>query len=220
MYLTEHQYAVQWAIANRDLVAYRFKQCIFARLDSDESTLPQPSELRKIVDVTHNSVTKQFLTVGDELREFWVHRKGAAPATGAAPCPGSRGDFSWLLEPIGDGQLNGQLSKINCPTYLTNYYVVHSLAHGAGRRHARHVLHTGAKRAKSSLTTTSLGSEVICTNADLLIEEMPEAYKDVGTVVEDMVDKVGLNFGKRIRKFLINRHIRRVFARELWSCGL
>jgi release factor H-coupled RctB family protein len=39
------------------------------------------------------------------------------------------------------------------------------------------------------LITTSLGSEVICTDSDLLIEEMPEAYKDVGCVVDDMEDK-------------------------------
>jgi release factor H-coupled RctB family protein len=39
------------------------------------------------------------------------------------------------------------------------------------------------------LTTTSLGSEVICTNPDLLVEEMPEAYKDVACVVDDMEDQ-------------------------------
>ncbi|KZP04562.1 release factor H-coupled R [Athelia psychrophila] len=173
-YLAEHDYAVQWAIANRDLVAHRVRECMLgARLDAGKDAAPSPANLAKIVDVTHNSATKQSVDVNGERRELWVHRKGAAPTDkGVAPCPGSRGDFSWLLEPTGDGQLN-----------------VHSLAHGAGRRHARHVLHTGTKRAKSTLTTTALGSEVICTDADLLIEEMPEAYKNVGSVVEDMVDK-------------------------------
>lgn len=65
----------------------------------------------------------------------------------------------------------------------------HSLAHGAGRRYARAALHLGSKHSKSSLTTTSLGSEVICTDPDLLIEEMPEAYKDVGCVVDDMEEE-------------------------------
>ena len=64
--------------------------------------------------------------------------------------------------------------------------IAHSLAHGAGRRYARAALHLGSKPSKSSLTTTSLGSEVICTDTDLLIEEIPEAYKDVGCVVDDM----------------------------------
>jgi release factor H-coupled RctB family protein len=39
------------------------------------------------------------------------------------------------------------------------------------------------------LTTTALGSEVVCTDPDLLIEERPEAYKDVLCVVEDMMEK-------------------------------
>jgi release factor H-coupled RctB family protein len=42
---------------------------------------------------------------------------------------------------------------------------------------------------KSNLTKTSLGSEVICTDPDLLLEERPEAYKDVGCVVDDMEGK-------------------------------
>lgn len=66
---------------------------------------------------------------------------------------------------------------------------MHSLAHGAGRRYGRQVLHTGAKINKSSLITTPLGSEVVCLDSDLLVEERPEAYKDVQCVVEDMEDQ-------------------------------
>jgi release factor H-coupled RctB family protein len=65
----------------------------------------------------------------------------------------------------------------------------HSLAHGAGRRYGRNVLHTGNKLHKDSLTLTQLGSVVICEDPDLLIEERPEAYKDVGCVVEDMEER-------------------------------
>jgi len=172
MYLAEHDYAVRWAIANRDLVAYRIKQCLFSPLNQHESTVIKPDDIGKIVDVTHNSVTKQSLHLGDQAEELWVHRKGAAPADkGFVPCPGSRGDFTWLLEPIGNGQHNA-----------------HSLAHGAGRRHSRNALHSWSKVTTSSLTTTALGSEVVCDSPDLLLEERPEAYKDVACVVEDMGD--------------------------------
>ncbi|KAJ7581248.1 release factor H-coupled R [Mycena floridula] len=166
-YLQEHEYAVKWAIANRDLVAHRVKQCLGEEGSS--------ADLGKIIDVTHNSVTKHPLSWSNssENRDLWVHRKGAAPADkGIVPCPGSRGDFSWLLRPTGDGQTN-----------------VHSLAHGAGRRFGRNVLHSGSKQiSKASLTTTKLGSEVICSNNDLLLEERPEAYKDVACVVDDMTE--------------------------------
>jgi len=171
-YLAEHDYAVHWAVANRDLVAHRIKQCIMPSLDEPGDALDARLDLKKIIDVTHNSVTKHALKVQDITRQLWVHRKGAAPADqGVAPCPGNRGSFSWLLQPTGDGQYNA-----------------HSLAHGAGRRYGRNVLHTGAKINKANLTQTELGSVVICEDPDLLIEEQPGAYKDVACVVEDMED--------------------------------
>ncbi|KAJ7235437.1 release factor H-coupled R, partial [Mycena haematopus] len=175
-YLTEHDYAVRWAVANRDLVAHRIKRCI-APENGNEGERVQLA-VKKIVDVTHNSVTKHALVLDGEEgapRELWVHRKGAAPADqGVVPCPGNRGSFSWLLQPTGDGQYNA-----------------HSLAHGAGRRHGRNALHTGAKSkiSKANLTHTDLGSVVICEDANLLIEEQPAAYKDVACVVEDMEEK-------------------------------
>ena len=111
LYLEEHDYAVKWAIANRDLVAHRVKQCLIPPSDSAEAESSSPSTLRKIVDVTHNSVTKLPLTVDSdaEPRDLWIHRKGAAPSgDGIVPCSGSRGHFSWLLKPLGNGEYNGQ----------------------------------------------------------------------------------------------------------------
>ncbi|KAF9013894.1 tRNA-splicing ligase [Cyathus striatus] len=175
-YLADHDYAVTWAVANRDLVAHRIKQCLTGNGNEDKQDKNNISsatiqKLEKIVDVTHNSATKHNLTANGWSEELWVHRKGAAPADlGIVPCPGSRGDYTWLLRPTGDGQLNGRISI---------------LAHGAGRRHARNVM-AGKNINKSSLTTTSLGSVVICTDPKLLLEERPEAYKDVQCVVDDM----------------------------------
>ena len=177
-YLVEHNYAVAWAVANRDLVARRIKECI----------APGGSPPEKLVDVTHNSVTQHKIVQQGEEKTLWVHRKGAAPADrGIVPCPGSRGDFSWLLEPLGDGNQNGATRFVEPQFHaLTNpQYIAHSLAHGAGRRHGRQALHKD-KVNKQSLTTTDLGSEVVCTNPDLLVEERPEAYKDVQCVVDDL----------------------------------
>lgn len=114
-YLTDHDYAVRWAVANRDLVAYRIKECISGPsnitddLATEENSSYQTTLPDKILDVTHNSVTMQSLAIGEQT-QLWVHRKGAAPADkGLVPCPGSRGDFSWLLQPTGDGQHNGNI---------------------------------------------------------------------------------------------------------------
>jgi release factor H-coupled RctB family protein len=160
-------------------------------LDEPGDALDAQLDLKKIIDVTHNSVTKHALKVQDTTRQLWVHRKGAAPADqGVAPCPGNRGSFSWLLQPTGDGQYNGSYLFFHSGpgVELTRFSVAHSLAHGAGRRYGRNALHTGAKVNKANLTQTELGSVVICEDPDLLIEEQPGAYKDVACVVEDMED--------------------------------
>ncbi|CAE6511980.1 unnamed protein product [Rhizoctonia solani] len=169
-YIEEHDYAVRWAVANRDLVAYRLASCLGLTFEDDENANTQSGPImpEKLIDVTHNSVTRHRLLVGDEgTQDVWIHRKGAAPADmGVAPCPGSRGDFSWLLQPVGDGNDNA-----------------HSLAHGAGRLHPR-----GAATLRKDVpkSTTSLGSEVVCTDVTLMIEERPEAYKTVQAVVDDL----------------------------------
>ncbi len=110
-YLVDHDYAVKWAVANRDLVAHRITQCLGR--PSDEETVSSSSpKTSKLIDVTHNSVSSHPIDIAGEQRDLFVHRKGAAPADqGPTPCPGSRGDFSWLLVPTGDGQKNGTLSQ-------------------------------------------------------------------------------------------------------------
>ena len=66
---------------------------------------------------------------------------------------------------------------------------IHSIAHGAGRKWNRQSTRDRI-RAKhddmQQLLKTKLGSTVICPNKDLLYEEAPEAYKDVGTVIDDL----------------------------------
>lgn len=66
-----------------------------------------------------------------------------------------------------------------------------SLAHGAGRQLARtQALVAGrARYAKATdLCLTSFGSRVVCEDKDLLYEEVPDAYKDIGCVLKDLLD--------------------------------
>jgi release factor H-coupled RctB family protein len=90
-YLREHDLALRWARANRELIARRF-------LD----TLGAEAECRW--DACHNSI--QRLDIGVET--LWIHRKGAVPADGGlVVIPGSRGTLSHLVKPIGDGEAHG-----------------------------------------------------------------------------------------------------------------
>ncbi|KAH7097153.1 release factor H-coupled R [Auriculariales sp. MPI-PUGE-AT-0066] len=165
-YLSQHDAAVRWGRANRDLIAHRIAHCL---LGSDPEEDEEMHALEKIADVSHNAVEA---VINEQHETVWIHRKGAAPSrghvgSGIVPCPGSRGTFSYLLRGVGDGSRNA-----------------HSLAHGAGRRHPRSHMHDGASAA--TLTTTALGSTVVCDDRTLLLEERPEAYKDVECVVRDM----------------------------------
>jgi release factor H-coupled RctB family protein len=154
-YMARHDFAVRWAVANRARIAERILELI-------------RTEGRPVLDVCHNHVC----CVGQDL---WLHRKGAAPAdAGLVVVPGSRGDLSYLVRPLGDGIANG-----------------YSLPHGAGRKWKRSDCKERLEKRYSveSLRRTSLGGRVICKDKDLLYEEAPQAYKDISLVIDDMTSK-------------------------------
>lgn len=85
-YLREHNYAVEWGKANRELIVKRFMDKL--RIKG-----------RILSDTTHNSVTGEQFKTG----ALWVHRKGASPANqGITMIAGSRGSLSYLVQPIGN----------------------------------------------------------------------------------------------------------------------
>jgi release factor H-coupled RctB family protein len=156
-YLQGHDMAVRWAKVNRKLLAERFAQALGA-------------EASPLWDGCHNSITARQL----EGETVWVHRKGAVLAEEeVVVIPGSRGSFSYLVKPLGDGEARAW-----------------SLAHGAGRKWARSEarLRIRERFGKEQLVQTSLGSRVICGERDLLYEEAPAAYKNIEAVIQDLVD--------------------------------
>lgn len=151
-YLARHDQAVAWAIVNRRIIAERFLTAVGLSGNC-------------LLDIVHNSVTAH--------RTGWLHRKGAAPADcGLVVIPGSRGDFSYLAEPVTD-RADEALS---------------SLAHGAGRKWSRNDAHARlSKRYRvADLQRTKLSSHVICEDRRLIFEEAPEAYKDIAGVIADL----------------------------------
>eukprot|EP00759_Apiculatamorpha_spiralis_P017206 PhF_6_TR23297/c0_g1_i1/m.32870/K18148/rtcB; release factor H-coupled RctB family protein len=161
-YLKKHDMAVKWGYANRAAIAHRFL------------TTLKGSGTHVISNVCHNNVLP---TPFHDGRCLWLHRKGAAPSNTGAPVvviPGSRGAMSYVVAPIAE------------KAHESGY----SLAHGAGREIDRA---TAAKRGRKyrveDLTTTALGSQVVCADHMLLAEEAPEAYKDIDSVVGDLVSK-------------------------------
>jgi len=85
-YLEQHDLAVNWAQANRGLIARRFFEAL-------------GTEGRSVLDITHNSVSSKVI----DSRPYWIHRKGAAPSdAGPVVIPGSRGTYTFVLAAKGD----------------------------------------------------------------------------------------------------------------------
>ncbi|MFK3771785.1 RNA ligase RtcB family protein [Pseudomonas sp. NPDC089406] len=150
-YLGRHDGALRFAEANRQLIARR----MLDRLRGDGDVL---------LDINHNLVSPAQV---DGL-EGWLHRKGATPSDqGVVVIPGSRGDYSYLVQPIAD-----QRSLL-------------SLAHGAGRKWMRSECkdRLASRYSVEQLSRTALGSRVICADRALIYEEAPEAYKAIDSVV-------------------------------------
>ncbi len=141
----------------------------------------------RVLDVCHNWVEQ--LPSGS-----WLHRKGAAPATkGAVVIPGSRGAHSYLVAP-------------RPPSEISAF----SLAHGAGRKWSRTDSRARLEKRFSTrdLERTELASHVICEDKDLLYEEAPQAYKNIASVVQDLVD-AGLVEVIAVLKPLVTYKVRR-----------
>ncbi|HBA3988137.1 TPA: RtcB family protein [Escherichia coli] len=121
-----------------------------------------------VLDVAHNFVSA--CQIGDQ--QGWLHRKGATPDdNGLVIIPGSRGDYSWIVQPV------------------ANEKTLHSLAHGAGRKWGRTECkgRLAAKYTVTQLSRTELGSRVICRDKQLIFEEAPQAYKSAESVVQCLV---------------------------------
>jgi release factor H-coupled RctB family protein len=155
-YLAEHDAAVRFAEDNRRLIAQR----VLHNLRANGNCL---------LDINHNLVSPAEVAGS----HGWMHRKGATPADqGVVVIPGSRGDYSYLVQPIPSADS------------------LFSLAHGAGRKWQRADCKDRLAQRFSfeQLKRTALGSRVICEEKALMYEEAPEAYKAIDSVVGSLRD--------------------------------
>ena len=156
-YIWAHDHAVNWARLNRRVIAERFANRI--------GTVGTP-----VLDICHNHVERETV----EGNSCWLHRKGAANSNkGTIVIPGSRGSFSYLVQPTEDQSKN-----------------LFTVAHGAGRKWNRSDCRARLHRrySESSLRRNKYGGRIICADKDLLYEEAPQAYKDIDIVVSDLID--------------------------------
>ncbi len=160
--------AANFAFANRQMITAGIRRVWKHELHED---------LDVFYDVAHNVAKIERHTIGGSEVELVIHRKGATRAFPGQPVliPGSMGTSSYIL--IGQPGAMGQSFGSSC--------------HGAGRVMSR-------TRARHEVVATELRERLqklgIVTEAGSakgLVEEAPEAYKDVDAVV-NVVDRAGI----------------------------
>ncbi len=182
-YLGAMAASANFAWANRQAITHFTRQS-FRKIFGSEAAL------RVVYDVAHNIAKRERHKVGAGEREVLVHRKGATRSFPAGSpfiprayqdpgqpvlIPGSMGTASYVL--VGTDRAMEETFGTVC--------------HGAGRAMSR----TAAKRGRDArVETKKLEDQGIILRADTrdgILEEVPEAYKDIDAVV-NVVHNAGL----------------------------
>ena len=124
------------------------------------------SDAKGLIDCNHNFI--------ESSENRFIHRKGAVSSTnGLVIIPGSRGTLTYIVKPTGDKS-------------ATSY----SLSHGAGRKWARSLCKSRIKDKydRNTIRHTALKSRVVCHDTELLYQEAPEAYKNIGDIINVLLE--------------------------------
>jgi tRNA-splicing ligase RtcB len=182
-YLKAMRAAANFAWANRQAILH-FLRGSFARV------FGRQVRLDVVYDVCHNIAKRERHRVNGGERDVLVHRKGAtrafAPHHREIPetyreigqpvlIPGSMGTASWILAGA-EGAMRETFG---------------SVCHGAGRLMSRAAAKKGRDARAVQKQLEERGILVRSESRDGIVEEVPEAYKDVDAVIE-VVAEAGL----------------------------
>lgn len=182
-YLGAMAAAANFAWANRQAILHFLRQAF-------NKVFGRDARLDLVYDVCHNIAKRERHSVDGADRDVLVHRKGAtrafAPGHPDLPAsykhvgqpviiPGSMGTASWIL--VGaDGSMQETFG---------------SVCHGAGRLLSRSAAKKGRNAREEQKKLEAAGILVRSESRDGILEELPDAYKDVDEVIE-VVHRAGL----------------------------
>ncbi len=175
-YLKAMRAAANFAWANRQVMMHMLR-------GSFAGIFGKTARLSLLYDVCHNIAKRERHDWEGREVDVLVHRKGATRAFPARHpeipaeyraagqpvlVPGSMGTASWVLAGL-EGAMRESFG---------------SVCHGAGRRLSRAAAKAGRNAAAVREELERRGIIVRCETRDGLLEEVPEAYKDVDEVIE------------------------------------
>ena len=171
--------ALNFAWSNRQMITHWTRNSFERVFDQSESDL----DMKLVYDVAHNIAKVEKHKVDGKERKLVVHRKGATRAFPAnrdeiplkyrdlgqpVLVPGSMGTASWIL-----------LGKSNSMNLSFG-----STAHGAGRTMSRSKARRDYTEDDVKKSLNDKGIFIKALTRDGVVEETPNAYKDVDAVVD------------------------------------
>ena len=170
--------ALNFAWSNRQMITHWTRNSFERVFNQSESDL----DMKLVYDVAHNIAKVEKHKVDGKERKLVIHRKGATRAFPAnrdeiplkyrdlgqpVLVPGSMGTASWIL-----------LGKPNSMNLSFG-----STAHGAGRTMSRSKARRDFTEADVKKSLNDKGIFIKALTRDGVVEETPDAYKDVNAVV-------------------------------------
>ncbi len=184
-YLAAMAAAVNFAFANRQIIAHRAREAFAEVLGPDAA-----ARLRTVYEVAHNIAKLETHEVEGRPRRLCVHRKGATRAFGPGR-PEVPAAYRALGQPVLIPGDMGRRSFVLLGTEAAMRQTFGSACHGAGRLMSRKQATRAARGRRLIQEMRERGVVVRARGRDTVAEEMPEAYKDVSEVV-DAVHRAGL----------------------------
>jgi tRNA-splicing ligase RtcB len=169
--------AVNYAFANRQAIAHWVRKAFEKVFGKSAEELG----LHMVYDVAHNIAKVEEHEVDGEKKKLVVHRKGATRAF-----PAGHPDVPRVYRDVGQPVLvpgdMGTRSYLLVGTQLAMKETWGSTAHGAGRVLSRAKAAKSRRAEEIQRELEKQGIIVIAASRKTLVEEAPEAYKDVDEV--------------------------------------
>jgi len=181
-YLGAMRAAINCALANREILDHLARRVI-----GHFFPVAQP---RLLFDVSHNTCKHETHLVNGKPRALFVHRKGATRAFGPSH-PSLPEELRPIGQPVLIGGSMGTGSYVLVGTKESEAHTFASACHGAGRAMSRHAATRIWNGRQLVDQLAERGILVRSPSMRGVAEEAPEAYKDVGRVVE-AAERAGL----------------------------
>ncbi len=189
-YLAAMACAANYAFANRQMMMHWTRESFERVLGAS----PKALQMKLVYDVCHNIAKIETHLVNGRQQQLCVHRKGATRAF-PAHHPQLPEDYKETGQPVLIPGDMGRYSYVLVGTDRALDETFGSSCHGAGRVMSRHQAIKVAKGRSITREMEDRGIYVRAAGRETLVEEIPDAYKDVSQVVE-VVQSAGI--GKKV----------------------